>query len=67
MIVVDQMLTGFDSKYVNTIYMDKELTFADLIQAFSRTNRLFGHEKRFGIIRFYRRPHRMQRNIEGCV
>ena len=41
MIVVDQMLTGFDSKYVNTIYMDKELTFADLIQAFSRTNRLF--------------------------
>lgn len=34
MIVVDQMLTGFDSKYLNTIYMDKELTFADLIQAF---------------------------------
>lgn len=66
MIVVDQMLTGFDSKYVNTIYMDKELTFADLIQAFSRTNRLFGHEKRFGIIRFYRRPHRMQRNIEDA-
>ncbi|MCM1142867.1 MAG: HsdR family type I site-specific deoxyribonuclease, partial [Muribaculum sp.] len=66
MIVVDQMLTGFDSKYVNTIYMDKELAYADLIQAFSRTNRLFGHEKRFGIIRFYRRPHRMQRNIEDA-
>lgn len=64
MIVVDQMLTGFDSKWVNTIYMDKVLDYEDLIQAFSRTNRLFGHDKRFGIIRYYRRPHLMERNIE---
>lgn len=64
MIVVDQMLTGFDSKWVNTIYMDKVLDYEDLIQAFSRTNRLFGHDKRFGVIRYYRRPHKMKRNIE---
>lgn len=64
MIVVDQMLTGFDSKWVNTLYLDKVLSFEGLIQAFSRTNRLFGHEKRFGIIRYYRRPFLMKRNIE---
>lgn len=66
MIVVDQMLTGFDSKWVNTIYMDKLLRYEGLIQAFSRTNRLFGHDKRFGIIRYYRRPHQMERNIEDA-
>ena len=64
MIVVDQMLTGFDSKWVNTLYVDKILAYEGLIQAFSRTNRLFGHDKRFGIIRYYRRPHKMERNIE---
>ncbi len=64
MIVVDQMLTGFDSKWVNTLYIDKILAYEGLIQAFSRTNRLFGHDKRFGIIRYYRRPHKMERNIE---
>ncbi len=66
MIVVDQMLTGFDSKFVNTLYVDKLLAYEGLIQAFSRTNRLFGHDKRFGIIRYYRRPHRMERNIEDA-
>ena len=66
MIVVDQMLTGFDSKWVNTIYMDKLLRYEGLIQAFSRTNRLFGHDKRFGVIRYYRRPHQMERNIEDA-
>ncbi|MCM1139883.1 MAG: HsdR family type I site-specific deoxyribonuclease [Muribaculum sp.] len=66
MIVVDQMLTGFDSKWVNTMYVDKMLAYEGLIQAFSRTNRLFGHDKRFGIIRYYRRPHRMERNIEDA-
>lgn len=66
MIVVDQMLTGFDSKWVNTLYMDKVLDYENLIQAFSRTNRLFGHDKPFGIIRYYRRPHLMERNIEDA-
>ncbi|MDH0665984.1 type I restriction endonuclease subunit R [Acinetobacter junii] len=67
LIVVDQMLTGFDSKWVNTLYLDKMLEYANLIQAFSRTNRLFGKDKPFGIIRYYRRPHTMQRNIDAAV
>lgn len=66
LIVVDQMLTGFDSKWVNTLYMDKLLKYEALIQAFSRTNRLFGPEKPFGTIRYYRKPHTMQRNIESA-
>lgn len=67
LIVVDQMLTGFDSKWVNTLYLDKMLEYANLIQAFSRTNRLFGKDKPFGIIRYYRRPHTMKRNIDAAV
>lgn len=67
LIVVDQMLTGFDSKWVNTLYLDKMLEYANLIQAFSRTNRLFGKDKPFGIIRYYRRPHTMKRNIDSAV
>lgn len=67
LIVVSQMLTGFDSKWVNTLYLDKVLQYADLIQAFSRTNRLFGPEKPFGVIKYYQRPHTMQRNIEEAV
>ena len=67
MIVVDQMLTGFDSKWINTLYIDKVLRNENIIQAFSRTNRLFGHEKPFGIIKYYRKPHTMKRNIESAV
>lgn len=67
LIVVDQMLTGFDSKWVNTLYLDKVLTYEHLIQAFSRTNRLFGPEKPFGTIRYYRYPHTMEQNIEDAV
>lgn len=66
LIVVDQMLTGFDSKWVNTLYLDKLLKYEGLIQAFSRTNRLFGPEKPFGTIRYYRKPHTMHRNIESA-
>lgn len=67
LIVVDQMLTGFDSKWVNALYMDKLLQYENIIQAFSRTNRLFGPEKPFGIIRYYRRPHTMERLIGDAV
>ena len=66
LIVVDQMLTGFDSKWVNTLYIDKLLKYEGLIQAFSRTNRLFGPEKPFGTIRYYRKPHTMHRNIDSA-
>nr|WP_300323401.1 HsdR family type I site-specific deoxyribonuclease [uncultured Anaerostipes sp.] len=67
LIVVDQMLTGFDSKWINTLYMDKILEYENIIQAFSRTNRLFGIEKPFGVIRYYRKPHTMERNINLAV
>jgi len=67
LIVVDQMLTGFDSKWVNALYLDKLLEYENIIQAFSRTNRLFGPEKQFGIIKYYRKPHTMERNINEAV
>lgn len=67
LIVVDQMLTGFDSKWINTLYMDKVLQYENIIQAFSRTNRLFGPDKPFGTIRYYRKPHTMERNINAAV
>lgn len=67
LIVVDQMLTGFDSKWINTLYLDKVLEYENIIQAFSRTNRLFGKEKPFGTIRYYRRPHKMEKYIENAV
>lgn len=67
LIVVDQMLTGFDSKWVNTLYLDKILRYENIIQAFSRTNRLFGPDKPFGVIRYYRKPHTMEKNIEAAI
>lgn len=68
LIVVNQMLTGFDSKWVNTLYLDKVMQYENLIQAFSRTNRLFNEsEKPFGIIKYYRRPNTMTKNIEAAV
>ena len=68
LIVVNQMLTGFDSKWINTLYLDKILVYQNLIQAFSRTNRLYNiNEKPFGSIRYYRMPYTMKRNIEEAV
>lgn len=67
LIVVDQMLTGFDSKWINTLYMDKLMKYENIIQAFSRTNRLFGRDKPFGTIRYYRKPHTMKNNIEDAI
>lgn len=67
LIVVNQMLTGFDSKWVNTLYLDKLLEYENIIQAFSRTNRLSGSDKPFGTIRYYRKPHTMTRNVAAAV
>jgi type I restriction enzyme R subunit len=50
MIVVDMFLTGFDSKLLNTLYIDKKLKMHNLIQAFSRTNRVHTEKKQFGNI-----------------
>lgn len=49
-IVVDMLLTGFDSKYLNTLYVDKNLKHHGLIQAFSRTNRILNPTKPYGNI-----------------
>jgi type I restriction enzyme R subunit len=53
-IVVDMLLTGFDSQYLSTLYVDKNLKYHGLIQAFSRTNRVLNNTKPFGNIIDYR-------------
>lgn len=68
LIVVNQMLTGFDSKWINVLYLDKLMRQENIIQAFSRTNRVFGEtDKPVGLIYYYRYPHSMKRNIEDAV
>lgn len=53
-IVVQMLLTGFDSKYLNTLYVDKNLKYHELIQAFSRTNRVLNDTKPYGNILDFR-------------
>jgi len=53
-IVVDMLLTGFDAKYLNTLYVDKNLKHHGLIQAFSRTNRILNATKPYGHILDFR-------------
>lgn len=68
LIVVDQLLTGFDSKWLNVLYLDKVIRFENIIQAFSRTNRIYNiTTKPFGIIKYYRKPYTMEKNIEKAI
>ena len=67
LIVVTQLLTGYDSKWINTLYVDKVMRYVDIIQAFSRTNRLFGPEKPFGIIKYYAYPYTMKQYIDEAI
>lgn len=53
-IVVDMLLTGFDSKFLNTLYVDKNLKWHGLVQAFSRTNRILNDTKPYGNILDFR-------------
>ena len=53
-LVVDMLLTGFDSKFLNTLYVDKNLKHHGLIQAFSRTNRVLNDTKPYGNILDFR-------------
>ena len=53
-LVVGMFLTGFDSKKLNTLYVDKDMAYHGLLQAFSRTNRVFNEKKRFGKIVCFR-------------
>ena len=63
-IVVDMLLTGFDSKYLNTLYVDKNLKHHGLIQAFSRTNRVLNDTKPYGNILDFRGQ---QDNVDEAI
>jgi len=66
LIVVDQMLTGFDSKWINSLYLDKMLNSENIVQAFSRTNRPFGPEKPHGQVYWYRKVYSFKRDMEAA-
>ena len=63
-IVVDMLLTGFDAKYLNTLYVDKNLKHHGLIQAFSRTNRVLNAAKPYGHILDFRGQ---QANVDDAI
>lgn len=63
-IVVDMLLTGFDSKYLNTLYVDKNLKYHGLIQAFSRTNRILNDTKPYGHVLDFRQQ---QAEVDSAV
>ncbi|MCW1928676.1 type I restriction endonuclease subunit R [Bhargavaea beijingensis] len=65
-IVVDRLLTGFDAPTIQTLFVDRNLSYANLIQAFSRTNRTFP-EKTKGLIVTFRKPATMERNVEDAT
>lgn len=63
-IVVDMLLTGFDSKFLNTLYVDKNLKYHGLVQAFSRTNRVLNDTKPYGNILDFRQQ---QEAVNGAI
>ncbi|MEO5930140.1 MAG: type I restriction endonuclease subunit R [Candidatus Kapaibacterium sp.] len=63
-IVVDMLLTGFDAKYLNTLYVDKNLRHHGLIQAFSRTNRILNATKPYGHILDFRQQ---QESVDDAI
>ncbi|MBS0556764.1 MAG: HsdR family type I site-specific deoxyribonuclease [Proteobacteria bacterium] len=63
-IVVDMLLTGFDSKFLNTLYVDKNLKHHGLIQAFSRTNRVLNDTKPYGNILDFRGQ---QKEVDAAI
>ncbi|BDU67870.1 MAG: type I restriction endonuclease subunit R [Candidatus Tyloplasma litorale] len=63
-IVHNMLLTGFDSKLINTLYVDKPLKYHGLIQAFSRTNRVYDKDKKFGKIVSFRE---LKDNIDKAI
>lgn len=65
-IVVDRLLTGFDAPTIQTLFVDRTMEYAGLIQAFSRTNRTYpGKEK--GLIVTFRKPHTMEHNVAEAI
>lgn len=67
-IVVDQLLTGFDAPQMNTLYVDRTLQGANLIQAYSRTNRIFEMQsKPWGRIVNYRWPKQTEKLMKKAL
>ena len=66
-IVADQLLTGYDSKYINTLYVDRGLELQGLVQAYSRTNRLYGEDKEFGTIINFMWPAITAENVKKAL
>ena len=64
LLVVGMFLTGFDAKKLNTLYVDKNLEYHGLLQAFSRTNRVLNEKKRFGKIMCFRD---LKDNVDAAV
>ncbi|MDA2309766.1 type I restriction endonuclease subunit R, EcoR124 family [Bacillus cereus] len=65
-IVVDRLLTGFDAPTIQTLFVDRNLSYANLIQAFSRTNRTYPGKKK-GLIVTYRKPSTMEHNVKEAT
>lgn len=66
-IVADQLLTGYDSKRLNTLYVDRRMELQGLIQAYSRTNRIFGKQKEFGTIINFQYPRITKEIVENAL
>ncbi|NRO49144.1 Type-1 restriction enzyme R protein [Lactobacillus helveticus] len=67
-IVVDRLLTGFDAPCLSTLFLDRApMSYKDLIQAFSRTNRIFDRDKRYGQIVTYQYPKKYKESINGAL
>jgi type I restriction enzyme R subunit len=64
LLVVNMFLTGFDAKKLNTLYIDKNLEYHGLLQAFSRTNRVLNEKKRFGKIVCFRD---LKSNVDASI
>ncbi|MCL2522410.1 MAG: HsdR family type I site-specific deoxyribonuclease [Erysipelotrichales bacterium] len=65
-IVVDRLLTGFDAPTIQTLYVDRELKYQKLLQAFSRTNRI-AEGKEYGFIISFRKPNTMRYNVVAAI
>ncbi len=66
-IVAEQLLTGYDSKRLNTLYVDRSLELQSLIQAYSRTNRVFGSNKEFGTIINFQFPRITEETVNKAL
>lgn len=66
-IVADQMLTGYDSRFLNTLYVDRPLELQGLIQAYSRTNRIYGKEKEFGSVINFQYPRITEEQVNKAL